>query len=114
MADYIPYLQNQIETQRKAIISFKWWFWGLLVFGIGIFFLTFFIKFENDIIANVTKLGGGLISVVSALPFSQILTRREKLNKYDWLKSNLKALRNKKSKDYNTVEQIIIDDMKKI
>lgn len=112
---YISYCQKQRETQRKAIRLFKWSLIGLFVGGSVIYLLTFFINFKNNIIADITRLAGPLISIISALPsFFQIIHRRERLNKYQQLIEGLEKEKNKNSKEYFELVEIVKDDFRKI
>lgn len=111
---YIQYCQKQKDTQRKAITMFKWSFMGLFIGGLVIFFLTLFIDFKNDIISDITKYVGPLTSVVSTLPFIQIISRRERYNKYEWLVEGLEKERNNRSEEYLELVKIVKDDIRKV
>ncbi len=111
MIDFISQFNDLIENEKKAILSSKWWFRGLLFIGFGIFLLTFFINFKSDIVADITKFAGPLISAISALPFSQIWTRREKLIIYEHFKRGFENT-DEGSEEYRSLVQIALDFMK--
>ncbi len=112
MIDFISYFIEQIEIQNKAIKSFKLWMIGLILAGVAINILTFFIEFNEILMPNITRFGGGFIAAISTFPFREVLVRNERINTYMHLKNAFEKIDDKTSQDYKSLVQLAIDVMK--
>lgn len=87
--DFLPYFDEQIEIQRRAISAFKIWVLVLVVTGILIVVLSVVLgNIYPSASSDLIKVGGGFVAILGVFPGKEIYPRRETIAKYDCLRQN--------------------------
>lgn len=104
-------LESLIQNQRDAVKLHTVFSVTIVVIGILIFVISNFYgsNIGSDTLKNVTGIGGGFISTLSAYPINQIILRKEKLRIFETLKSNIDTI---STEDASKVEEIIWNSIK--
>jgi len=87
--NFVPYFDEQINIQQRAIFSFKVWLIvqvcaGVLVILCSIILGRWFSALSSDLI----KLGGGFVATLAVFPGKEIFPRKETIAKCDCFKRN--------------------------
>jgi len=87
--NFVPYFEEQISIQERAIFSFKIWLivqvgTGLLVILGSIVLGRWFPAMSSDLI----KLGGGFVATLAVFPGKEIFPRKETIAKCVCFKRN--------------------------
>ncbi len=86
------YLDKLIGSQERAIRYYVYFTIGLACLGIGIMVFAYLVS--NTILADAFKvlfgLGGGFISSLAGIQFKEIFHRRDKVEAFEHLKTQLK------------------------
>src|SRR5689334_14191541 len=82
--DYVPYFEDLIVIQERAIVSFKWC--SACFVSIGVIIITLALIFSARIpqgVPQIVSVGGGFIGVLAAaLPYREIAPRRSRIRSY--------------------------------
>jgi hypothetical protein len=84
-----PLLRDQIRIQQEAIALWKRWMFGLLAAGIAILAAAQLLKLGGPAVSEILKLGGAFVGVLGALPYKEIIPRKERLATYQFLLTRL-------------------------
>ena len=91
--DYVPYFEDLIIIQEKAIVSFKRWAGGFVLIGLSIIALALILNTRIPGVApQITGIGGVFIGALSAFPYREIAPRRSRIVTYVLLKQGFEKL----------------------
>lgn len=100
--DFLPYFDEQIKIQQRAISAFKIWVMVLVVAGLSIVILSVILgHIYPAASSDLIKLGGGFVAVLGVFPGKEIYPRKETIAKYDCLKQN-----------FSNYDHLSVDDQK--
>jgi hypothetical protein len=113
--DYVPYFQQLITIQEKAIISFQRWagvfvLAGLAIIGIALALNTNF----QTLVSQITGIGGLFFgTVAAAVPYKEIAPRRARIASYVLLKQGFEKFAELCEEDRKRLRDLADDTIKR-
>jgi hypothetical protein len=87
-----PLLEQQVRIQAEAINLWKRWMIGLVLGGVVILISAQLLNLGGPAGGEIVKIGGAFVSMLAALPYREIVPRKERLATYSFLLERLRLL----------------------
>lgn len=109
-----PLLEDQVRIQADAILLWKRWMIGLVVFGLVIVILATFrlLPGGSPSGSQVIQLGGLSVSLLSVFPYREMGPRKERLATYRFMLERLRILDHLSAEDQTALLTMANDALK--
>jgi|SRR5262245_7207931 len=112
--DYVPYFEELIIIQEKAITSFKRWGYGFVLIGLVNIVLALILNTRMQGVASqIFGLGGLFFGVVAAFPYREIVPRRSRIITYALLKQGFEKFPNLSDEDRKRLRDLADETIKR-
>ena len=105
-------LQEQVRIQKEAITLWKIWIVALIFAGVLIIALAQLVKIAGAAGGEIIKIGGAFISILSAFPYREMGSRKERLATYTFLLERFQSFDSLTNEDRATLMSLANDALK--
>ena len=107
-----PLIEEEKRIQQEAIILSKRWIFCLVGGGITILLLAQIFPIAGPAATDIVKVGGLFLGTLAALPFREIMYRKERLAVYVFLYNQFKDFDSRSQKEQATLLALATDALR--
>ena len=112
--DYVPYFEELIIIQEKAITSFKRWAGGFVLIGILVIAIALGLNVRiQGVASQIVGIGGVFIGALAAFPYKEIAPRRSRILTFVLLKQGFEKFPSISDEDRKRLRDLADETIKR-
>jgi hypothetical protein len=114
LIDYVPFFEDLIKRQHKAIASFKKLTVGCVLTGVMIIVFALILNTRlQGVASQIIAIGGVFIGALATFPYKEIDTRHSRIITYELLKKGFEKFSNLSDEDRKRLRDLADETIKK-